>query len=409
MKSMNQFFIILLVFTIVINTESQETHPIIWDKISLENATLITPAFKFQLETPIDLSNSSIYIDNLYIIPNTTHLFVSYKDRDTRQRFSPIWQIWDLQTGMLIFEQHDDISDSVLSSNGAYLGVLIEGGLSESDTICLWSLQILRPLACWESFYTSNLSFSPDDSLFLFNQKIDNAETTSVDLVIWDIQREQDFYNIDNIIGWKFNPSNSDVLMMYGQDINMWNISGTPQEIFNYQLNPSELIYGIFSNVTFDTSGAYLYFMTINFKDAKQQFNALSISNQVVNRLDRENLVLNLFQRPYADIFVFENENRLKADLVDGKSQSIIRTIDSQALLDINLNQDLLLLTSDDARMSSDTFLVQNLVTGEVYATLPYTLDKAYYQDVRFTQDERFILAYTQDGHVQLWGVPAEG
>jgi hypothetical protein len=29
--------------------------------------------------------------------------------------------------------------------------------------------------------------------------------------------------------------------------------------------------------------------------------------------------------------------------------------------------------------------------------------------DVRFTQDERFIIAYTQDGLVQLWGVPAEG
>lgn len=392
--------------THIISVQSQNT-AYEWDTIHPENAHNILVAFTVALGEPFN--QEGLYLYQIRHIPNTSYIVVIYRDSTSPEITTPLWQIWDIETGEIVFEQEQDVYDSVFSTDGDYFAIAIEGGIDQSDMICLWSTMDIQMRMCWESFYTSNLSFSPSHNWFLFNQKIDNSENTPIDLVVWDFQQEREAFRITNAIGWKFNPVNSEQIMTYGQDIILWDISGTPDEVYRYQLNPQTISHVIYSEVVFSSSGDYLYFMTLSLNDGRQEFNILDIADDDIVRINREDTRPSFFRRPFANIFAFETDDRLIIDLIAMPSTEIIRTIPIDSLLDANLNQDLLLMTSGDLRVDSYTFTVQNLRTAEIYATLPYMVNGMRYQDVRFTQDERFIIAYTEDGLVQLWGVPAVG
>lgn len=382
---------------------SQETPSMAWEVISMSNADKIISAFEFQLETPADLSNSSVYIDNLAIIPNTSYIFVSYKDRDTRQRFSPIWQIWDIETQQLVFSENSLVGTIAFSSDGQFFAFR-ETPQNADTRLCLWQVIDFTRLNCWDSGSILVNSFHPTDGLFFFYQPVEND--TIYQLIIWDIFSNQEQYIINDVIEWNFYPLNPYQIATYNiNTIALWDIENGLNEFFSYQISDEVLV----SNITFDTSGSNMFFMTFSFVDSAEYLNRLNLESSEIATKQGEVTQSGIFYNPSVITFPFVSENSFMVDWVDGLTYQLVGSMARGSILDNNLNQGLLIVTSNEEPLDSDTFTVQDLRTTEIYATLLYVVDGVRYQDVRFTQDERFIIAYTEDGLVQLWGVPAEG
>jgi len=147
-----------------VTVHSQEISPIVWEPISQDNAERLVSAFGFQLETPVQLGNSGVYIDDLYIIPNTPYLFVSYKDRDTRQRFSAVWQIWDIETMQLIFSEISSAESITFASNGEYF-IMLSKPQNEDVELCLWQIADFTRMNCWDSMGLNAHPFNTTNQL----------------------------------------------------------------------------------------------------------------------------------------------------------------------------------------------------------------------------------------------------
>ncbi len=401
MKYIHLFIISILIsgFIIIIDTESQETSATTWQKLSVENATQLISAFEFQLETPVDLAHSSVYIDNLHIIPNTSYLFIAYKDRDTRQRFAPMWQIWDFETQELVFSENSSAETIAFSPDGQFFA-LRETFQKAETKLCLWRLDGFTRLNCWNSGSISDNSFHPTNDLFFFYRPVEGDSI--YELIIWDIASNQALYIIDDANEWNFNPTNDYQIVASNADIvRVWDIQNGIKEVFKYRIGDEVIV----SNIIFDVSAENLFFLTFSLIDSTDHLNRLNVESSAIKT--KSGRVFNdyeLFSRLYVRLFAFVSDDYFNFEWVDGLTYSVVRDMTRVYILDDNLNQDLLLTISYDEPLGDDIFVVQDLYTAQIYATLPYIP----YQDVQFTQDERFIIAYTEDGHVQLWGVPVE-
>lgn len=388
-------FIIIYLGLGLVMINSQETPSTAWEVITTSNADELTSAFAFQLETPADLSNSSVYMDSLAIIPNTNYVFVSYKDRDTRQRFTPIWQIWDIETQQLIISESSLAGVVSFSSDGAFFA-LQEIYEDNNLQLCLWDVANFARLNCWTSGTFLVNPFNVTNDLFVFSR----SQNGQFELVGWDIVNNQELFIINDAGRWAFNPQRHHEMVIANSDeISLWNVESIPQKLNFYKFTGEILT----SNMTFNSTGDFIFFTIFSFTDSKEKIVSLNLSSLDITTIEDYIVDLGIFQSLYINIMPIRREDSSTLRWIDPVTHENLFSSENP-ILDTNLSQDLALTVSED-----DTFTVQNLLTAEIYATLPYVVDGMRYQDVRFTQDERFIIAYTEDGLVQLWGVPAEG
>jgi WD40 repeat protein len=383
-----------------VTVHSQEISPIVWEPISQDNAERLVSAFGFQLETPVQLGNSGVYIDDLYIIPNTPYLFVSYKDRDTRQRFSAVWQIWDIETMQLIFSEISSAESITFASNGEYF-IMLSKPQNEDVELCLWQIADFTRMNCWDSMGLNAHPFNTTNQLL----GLSKPNGLKNEFIGWDIVKNQEKFILEDVHRWAFSPIEPyHVVIANSNEVSLWDVEKSPQQLVSHKLNNEVMI----SDLTFDSSGNNVFFITFSLVDSTERLNRLDLTSSEVTIRQGRIFETGLFHRLYVNIFPFMHENRFMADLIDGLTFETIRNIAGVSILDSNLNQDLLLIIPNDDGILGDSFSVQNLTNEAIYATFPYTINGIRYLDIQFTQDERFILAYTEGGLVQLWGIPAD-
>jgi len=367
-----------------------------WQTISMENAYHLTFVSEFLLTKGI----TNTVTESIYLVPHSTILFtVSYN----HSSLSREWNLWDIAYNQTILEKPIETSfrNVTFSPRGRFLAIGIENSENPEITdICLWDIILLELLNCFEGNTYVEMFFTPDESTFLF--------PTNNSLIGWNINTNSQAFlipqqHLSNVIS----PDGHQIALYSVSDISIsvWDITTvTPSLLYKHQDTSRVII----SDITFDYSGRYIFFMTVPLADSSiREFAIWDTMTGKTSYIERESFQGEFFSNSYSRLFLFRvPDDRFTVDIVDVLTEERYGTMSLAIPVDYTLAQDIFIAREETE--NGFTWSVKNFETQETLFTLYENADDNLL-DVRFTQDERFILAYTEDGRVQLWGVPAEG
>lgn len=362
-----------------------------WTQLSVSNIQDLTPALEFSLADMITQEP----IQQIDMIPHTTRLFL----RGGAESNTQYWQIWDINTRQMLLDApiQTRFKNIMFSSFGKFMAIATENPSDNLITdICLWDIELLTLLNCWEGDIYIEMLFTPDERLFLF--PMDNT------FVAWDTH--------DNALSFQIPQSTlSNALSPNGEKLALYDaVKGA---IYIWDTKNTSLLSEyhdetrvIVSDITFDETSQYLFFMAVAIEPNIRELGIWDTLTNETRYIEKESFTGEFFSNIYGRIFLFrDNERRSLVTVMDVLTEDNYGIIDLSTLHDYTLAQDIFI-----ARESSDTrlsWIVKNFETQETLFILYENADDSLL-DVRFTQDERFIIAYTEDGLVQLWGVRAE-
>jgi WD40 repeat protein len=394
LKAKNRQEFLLAIFLAIFVFAISEASTSNWQELSVENANLLI--LSSELTLPSSISGESI--EFIYLIPNKPILFIRISndsiDKDT-------WYLWDKDRNQALLElQTTKIKYVKISPNGNFLTITTENADNRAVTdTCIWSLEFTEQLNCWLTPITVDLQFTLDEKILIL-------PLAEKQVIGWNLQEKATQFTIPlDIVSIAITPDDKYVILDETDAISIWDIyTETPSEIYRYIL-PNKVIV---EKITLDLLGQYLFFNTISITESGEiELGILDIIFNSVEYVQREVIPRDFFSRFQIRLFLFKQpDTRSIAEIINPITHESYGTIKVSTLRDYTLAQDIF-IARDEAE---DGFIwsVKNFETQEILFTLYENADDTL-MDVRFTQDERFIIAYTEDGLVQLWGVPAEG
>jgi hypothetical protein len=385
----------LFVFLISVALSPSKANTTDWANLSRENVKQLTIADELSLTQDIIEKQ----IEAIYLIPNSSTLFIHWNNNDTSQSG---WLLWDILNGESTFDmQTERLSHVTFSESGHFMVITTRHpDVSELTDTCLWSLVSLEKLNCWATYLVASTTFSQDETVFI----VSTSENMSIG---WNTQENRQLFTIPTgiIMNTIYSSDTGYVAFDSIDSISVWDITNeNPLEVHRYDLSNRTTI----GKVTFDITGRYIFFMTISVMGSGgREFAIWDTIHDNITFTGREIFRDYLPLKNYGRLFLFtQPDSRVITEIRDPLTNVSYGTINPFTINDYTLAQDIFI-----AREMSDAGLswsVKNFETQETLFTLYENADNPL-MDVRFTQDERFIIAYTQDGLVQLWGVPAEG
>jgi len=366
-----------------------------WQQLSVENANRLV--LTSELTLPAYITEQAI--ESIHVIPNNHPTLLIIVSDDTIEKYT--WYLWDTGSNQSLFElQTPPINSVNMSPNGNFLAITTENPDNKDITdTCLWSLEPIEKLNCWVTPIAVDLQFTADEKTLIL-------PLADKQVIGWDIQANTNRLTIPlDIVSIAITPDDTFLILDETDAISIWDIqTETPSEFYRYLL-PNKVIV---ERITLDSLGQYIFFNTISLIGSGEiELGVWDMTSNNVQYIQREIIPRDFFSRVQIRLFLFKQpDSRSLVEIIDPITGTNYGTIRVSTLRDYTLAQDIFIAREETE--NGFTWSVKNFETQEALFTLYENADDNLL-DVRFTQDERFILAYTEDGRVQLWGVPAEG
>jgi len=321
--------------------------------------------------------------------------FISYLDLSVNQGG---WMLWDSQSQQPILEQliiaKQQLDGFLFSPYGKFLVIRTDEASNFDITeTCLWHISSGEKLHCWDTTIF-DMQFTHDEQTLIL------AGANQV--IGWDIQKNIARFTIPQLaVSIAISPDDTNLILDRTDSIFIWNIqTDTPYEIQRQILDDKVIV----EELTLDILGRYVFFNTISlFSSGEIELGILDISSNTITYIEREVIPQDFFSSQYVRLFLFKQPDSAIADIIDPITGANYGTTTRFMLRDNTLAQDIF-IAREEVINGLFTYSVKNFETQETLITL-YENSHDRRLNIQFTPDERFILTYTEEGIVQMWGV----
>lgn len=387
-------FCILFVISSITSAQSQPISNAHWQTLTSNNADALSLIYDVDLSATL----SSVSILSAELVSYSDIFFISYLDSSIQQTG---WVLWDTQSEQPILREiiatDQQIDAFSFSPRGQFLIVITKksGNFDVGET-CLWQISSNENLYCWDAPAT-DFQFTNDEKTLIL--------ALDTQIIGWDLQKNEAYFIIpQSVVNIAISPDDTNLILEKTNGIFIWNIqSETPYEVHRQILDDKVIV----EDITLDALGRYVFFNTISlFSSGEIELGIWDIEANTVSYIEREVIPQDFFSSQYVRLFLFKQlDSRTIADIIDPITNTNYGTIRLVALRDYTLAQDIYIAREES--MSGFTFSVKNLETQETLVIL-YENISDHELNIQFTSDERFILVYTEEGILQMWGVIAE-